>query len=82
MKKNANWCTVWDDRLGHVVARTFYVLRDTGEPVTESELHYLGFNGVEIRLADRRLLEPLKFHLTEEDELPPPPIDPPRERVP
>ena len=78
MEKSANWCTVWDDRNGHVRARTFYVLRDTGEPVTETELKYLSFSGVEIELADGRLLEPLKFHLTEEDELPPPPVDPPR----
>lgn len=77
--KNANWCTMWDDQIGDVIARTFFVLRDSGEPATLDELKGAFFDGMYVTLTDGRLLEPLKFHLTEEDEFPPPPIDPPRE---
>ncbi len=77
MDAKANWCTAWDDVDGHVVARTYYVLRDSGQPITDS-VGLLFFDGLYIHLVDGRLLEPQAFHLTPEEEHPPAPIDPPR----
>jgi hypothetical protein len=55
---NANWCTVWDDQTGQVIARTHYVLRAKGTGVPDHELKYLSFNGTDIELQDGRYLEP------------------------
>lgn len=76
--ESANWCTAWDDQTGQVIARTLFVLRDSGEPVAEEKLKGAFFSGLHIHLVDGRALEPLRYHLTPEDELPPAPIDPPR----
>lgn len=77
-EKRANWCTAWSDQTGAVWARTYFVLRDSGEPVPESELRYSGFSGTYIELADGRVMEPLKFHGDEDRVLSEPtPIDPP-----
>lgn len=46
----ANWCTTWSDQVGHVTARTFFVLRETSRPVSEDELKGASFNGIFIRL--------------------------------
>lgn len=78
-EKNANWCTVWDDQDGHVSARTYYVLRKTGAPVPESDLHYAFFSGTYIELADGRVLEPLAFHGKTRDLWADTPIEPPRD---
>ena len=79
-EKSANWCTVWDDQLGRVVARTHYVLRDTGSPVPEEDLRFLGFTGTYIILADDRLLEPQAFHGVDVEDFTASPIEPPRSR--
>jgi hypothetical protein len=79
VEKNTNWCTAWSDQTGEVTARTNYVLKETGQGVPESELHYVSFNGHEIELVGGKVLEPLKFHGKEHDLWEPPPIDPPRE---
>ena len=82
-KMNANWCTAWDDQTGDIWARTYFVLRETGEPVPESELVYLYFDGVDVGLADGRVLEPLKFHRNpNHDPWESTPIDPPRDVLP
>lgn len=78
----SNWCTVWDDQLGHVISRTEYVLRNSGLPAPVEALVYRSFDGVDIELLDGEVLEPLAFYLTVEEDLPPPPIDPPRNRPP
>lgn len=78
-EKNANWCTAWDDQVGEVMIRTFFVLRDTGEGVPENELKYSSCSGFHIWLADGRVLEPLRFHGKELEIWDLPPIDPPRE---
>jgi hypothetical protein len=78
-QENADWCTAWSDQTGSVVARTYFVYRESGDPASEDELRGAFFDGIDIHLPDGRRLEPLKFHMTEQDELPPAPIDPPRE---
>ena len=78
-ERAANWCTTWSDQTGTVTSRTYFVLRENGEAVPESELKYSGFDGVWVWLTDGRALEPLKFHGDEERDLwEHTPIDPPR----
>lgn len=78
LEQKANWCTIWSDQTGEVWARTSFVLRDTGKPVSDTELTYTGFTGTYIGLADGRMLEPVKFHGVERDPWERTPIDPPR----
>jgi len=75
-EQKANWCTVWDDQVGTVVTRTYFVLRETGRGLPESELSYAFFSGHHIELTDGRVLEPLKSHGRDIDPWEPPPIDP------
>lgn len=76
-KRKTNWCTVWNDQTGEVWARTHFVLRDTGAPVSESELSFTGFNGIYIGLRDGRWLVPLKFYSNPDRDLwEPTPIEP------
>jgi len=77
-KQDANWCTVWDDQVGNVVTRTYFVLQDSGKGVPANELGYAFFSGDFIELADGRVLEPKKFRGRERDPWESPPIDPPR----
>jgi len=77
-EQHANWCTTWNDQTGAVWARTHFVLRDTGQPIPESELNYASFDGVWIWLVDGRALEPLRFHGVKRDPWEAAPIDPPR----
>lgn len=62
IKKNANWCTIWSDQTGDLWARTHFVLQDSGQPVSNSELDYSSFDGTDIQLVDGRLLVPLVLY--------------------
>lgn len=72
--RNANWCTVWDDQSGRVIARTQFVEVTTGAGVPVTALQYCFFSGTFIELLDGRRLEPLSFH--GKDAEPPAPVEP------
>lgn len=76
-EKDADWCTVWDDQVGRVVTRTYFVLQDSGKGVPPNELEYAFFSGDFIELADGRVLEPKTFHGRGRNPWDSPPIDPP-----
>lgn len=81
-RSDAHWCTVWSDQTGRVVARTLYVEKISGAPVSDAELEYQFFDGLEIGLRDGRRLEPLTFHRSGKKETPPAPVEPERSREP
>jgi hypothetical protein len=56
--KNANRCTVFDERTGDVWASGLYVLRSDGSPVQPGDLDYNFFNGRVIGLSGGRILVP------------------------
>lgn len=62
--KNANYCAVYHEYTGEVVARGLYVLRDTKKAASSADLIYDGFDGRFIFLVNGKILEPVSCQVS------------------
>jgi hypothetical protein len=65
---DANWCLVWNEQAGTLMARTYFVLGNNGQYVPKDELDYAWFSGSFIELTDGRRLVPLAMYRMEIDD--------------
>ena len=59
--RQANYCTVYHENSGDIIAEGWFVLRDTGRAAPLADLTYSAFDGYEIHLEGGDVLTPVEL---------------------